>query len=184
MWCLAQWRHAMTSQKLFHLSQVVDLLERWSCSWFHGSSGGLFWKCVRVFVGWYHVITSRHDVTSILSITLQPLLMFAVGPNWDSYSNSMVIWVVGIKQINDTIFTSCRQHVITSRHDVSMWRHTIVWNWSNIYYIYTIYILYIYIYTSMPTIFTYQLKWFAGLFCCLRIFINSLQVFLIPLNII
>ena len=29
-----------------------------------------------------------------------------------------------------------------------------------------------------------QLKWFAGLFCCLRIFINSLQVFLIPKNII
>ena len=28
-----------------------------------------------VFVGWYHVMTSRHDVTSILSITLQFLLI-------------------------------------------------------------------------------------------------------------
>ena len=30
---------------------------------------------VHVFVGWYHVMTSRHDVTSILSITLQYLLI-------------------------------------------------------------------------------------------------------------
>ena len=29
-----------------------------------------------------------------------------------------------------------------------------------------------------------HLKWFTGLYCCLRIFINSLQVFPIPLNII
>ena len=42
---LASWRHVMTSQKLFHLSQVMDLLERWSCSWFHGFPGCLFWKC-------------------------------------------------------------------------------------------------------------------------------------------
>ena len=30
---------------------------------------------VHVFVGWYHVITSRHDVTPILNITLQYLLI-------------------------------------------------------------------------------------------------------------
>ena len=30
---------------------------------------------VHVFVGWYHVMTSRHDVMSILSITLQYLII-------------------------------------------------------------------------------------------------------------
>ena len=35
-------------------------------------------------------------------------------PNWDYYTNSVLIWVVGIKQIIDTIFDT------TSRHDVTM----------------------------------------------------------------
>ena len=34
--------------------------------------------------------------------------------------------------------------------------------------------------TIEPLFCGWILKWFAGLFCCLRIFINSLQVFLIP----
>ena len=42
---LASWRYVMTSLKLLHLSQVMDLLERWSCSWFHGFSGCLCKKC-------------------------------------------------------------------------------------------------------------------------------------------
>ena len=42
---LVSWRYVMTSQKLFHLSQVMDLLERWSCSWFHDFSGCIFRKC-------------------------------------------------------------------------------------------------------------------------------------------
>ena len=70
---VTSWRHVMTSQKLFHLSQVVDLLERWSFSWFKNVIvflvGVIFWKClsVHVFVGWYqcHNVTSwRHVMTS------------------------------------------------------------------------------------------------------------------------
>ena len=38
-------------------------------------SGSHTYVIVHVIVGWYHVITSRHDVTSILSITLQHLLI-------------------------------------------------------------------------------------------------------------
>ena len=73
---VTSWRHVMTSQKFFNLSQVMNSLERWSCSGFHSFSGCSFSKCsVHVFVGWYHVMTSRHDVTSILNITLQYLLI-------------------------------------------------------------------------------------------------------------
>ena len=86
---------------------------------------------VHVFMGWYHVIASRHDVTPILSITLQHLSYLVVWPYYDSYSNAIVIWVVGIEQIIDTIFASCRQHATMSRHDITMWRHAIFRNWSN-----------------------------------------------------
>ena len=144
---VTSWRLVMTSQKLFNLSQVMNLLERWSCSGFHGFLVAYFRNVsVHVFVGWYHVIMSRHDVTSILIITLQHLLILVVESYRDYYTNSMLIWVVGIKQIIDTMFESCRQHVTTSRHDVTMWRHAIVLNWSN---------------TSMPSIFTCQLTRFT-----------------------
>ena len=55
------WRHVMTSQRLFHLTQVVDLLERWSFSWFHGFSGCLFWKC---YCSCNCGMISCHNVTS------------------------------------------------------------------------------------------------------------------------
>ena len=58
---LASWHDAMTSQKLFHLSQVVDLLERWSFSWFLGFSGCLFWKC---YCSCICGMISCHNVTS------------------------------------------------------------------------------------------------------------------------
>ena len=48
VWChdvVTSWRHVMTSQKLFNLSQVMNSLERWSCSGFHCFSGCLFSKC-------------------------------------------------------------------------------------------------------------------------------------------
>ena len=48
VWChdvMTSWHHAMTSQKLFNLSQVMNSLEKWSCSGFHGFSGCLFSKC-------------------------------------------------------------------------------------------------------------------------------------------
>ena len=73
---VTSWRHVMTSQKLFNLSQVMNSLERWSCSGFHSFLAAHSRNVsVHVFVGWYHVMTSRHDVTSILIITLQYLLI-------------------------------------------------------------------------------------------------------------
>jgi len=42
---VTSWRHVMTSQKLFNLSQVMNSLERWSCSGFHSFSGCSFSKC-------------------------------------------------------------------------------------------------------------------------------------------
>ena len=86
---------------------------------------------------WRHVNTYHHSTV---------LTNLVVEAYWDYYTNSMLIWVVGIKQIIDTIFESCRQHDTTSRHDVMMWRHAIVWNWSN---------------TSMPSIITCQLTSFT-----------------------
>ena len=144
---VTSWRHVMTSQKLFNLSQVMNLLERWSCSGFHGFSGCLFSKCqCSCFCG----MISCHNVTSWRHVNTQhhptALTNLVVESYWDYYTNSMLIWVVGIKQIIDTMFESCRQHVTTSRHDVTMWRHAIVWNWSN---------------TSMPSIFTCQLTRFT-----------------------
>ena len=74
---LASWRHVMTSQKLLHLSQVIDSLENDPV---HDSMVFLvaYFGNLRdhVFVRWYHVVTSCHDVISILSVTLEHLLMF------------------------------------------------------------------------------------------------------------
>ena len=122
---LTSWRNVTTTQSLFHPSLLVDSLERWFFSWFHGFSGCWFWKCYRlyIFVGWYHVISSRHDVASILTITLLHLSYLVVGPYCDSYSNSMVIWVVGIKTIINTFLQAAasiisQRRVMTSRCDV------------------------------------------------------------------
>ena len=79
----------------------------------------------------YHAIASRHDVTSIISITILHLSYFVVWPYYDFYLNTKVIWVVGIDKIIDNIFASCGQHVTMSRRDVTMWRHVIFQNWSN-----------------------------------------------------
>ena len=69
----------------------------------------------------------------------------------------MLIWSVGIHQIINTAFASCRKHFTTSRYDVTMWRHAthaIVWNWSN---------------TSMTSVFTCQLTRFTYILlnCCI-----------------
>ena len=58
---VTSWRHVMTSEKLLYLSQVMNSLERWSCSGFHSFSGCSFSKC------WCSCICgmiSCHDVTS------------------------------------------------------------------------------------------------------------------------
>ena len=146
---VTSWRHDVMSWRHKNCLTYLRLWIWWKDDPVHDSMVFLvaYFRNVsdHVFVGWYHVITSRHDATSILSITLQHLLI-VVESYWDYYTNSMLIWVVGIKQIIDTMFESCRQHVTTSRHDVTMWRHAIVWNLSN---------------TSMPSIFTCQLTRFT-----------------------
>ena len=77
---------------------------------------------VHVFLGWYHVMTSRHDVTSILDITLQYWhTNLVVEPYWEYYTNSMLIWHISIKQIVDTIFQSCSQH----DYNEASWRHDV-----------------------------------------------------------
>ena len=48
-------------------------------------------------------ITSRHDIALIHNITTLHLSYLVVGPNFDSFSNSMVIRVVSIERIIDTI---------------------------------------------------------------------------------
>ena len=90
--------------------------------------------------GWYHLIASRHDVTSIPSITLLHLSC-SLTILWFLFKCNGC-WVVGIEKYTDTMLASCCKHVTTSRHDVTMWRHAIVWNWSN---------------TSMLSVFTCQL---------------------------
>ena len=105
--------------------------------WFFRSLSSKIWMIfnfVYVLASWRHVMTSRQYLSSPYSTYWScswAIVRFLY--------NSMLIWDVGIKQIIDTNFASCRQHVTTSRHDVTMWRHAIVWNWSN---------------TSMPSIFT------------------------------
>ena len=73
---LTSWRHVMTSQNLIYLSQLLDGLE----SWFVFVSMVFYvteFKNVIdfSFVWWLDVMTSCHDVMSILIITLQHLLI-------------------------------------------------------------------------------------------------------------
>ena len=60
---VTSWRHAMTSQNLIHLSQLVDVLKRWF--FFHGY--GLWvaevkYVIILVFAWWRHVMSWRYDV--------------------------------------------------------------------------------------------------------------------------
>ena len=74
---VTSWRHVMTSQKLFNL--FLRLWIHWKDDRVQDSTVFLVAHSrnvsVHVFVGWYLVMTSRHDVTSILNITLQYLLI-------------------------------------------------------------------------------------------------------------
>ena len=147
VWC----RDVMTSchdvTKLFNLSQVMNLLERWSCSGFHGFSGCLFSKCkCSCFCG----MISCHNVTSWRHVNTQhkptALTNLVVESYWDYYTNSKLILGCWYQTNHRYYFASCRQHVTTSRHNATKWRHAIVWNWSN---------------TSMSSIFTGQLTRFT-----------------------
>ena len=124
------WRHVMTSQKLLNLSGYVH----WKDVVFRIPQ--FFWllisececSCICGMISCHDIMSWRH-----VNIGHHPTVLtnVVVEPYWDYYTNSMLIWVVGIKQIIDTIFQSCRQHDTTTRHDVTMWRHAIVWNWSS-----------------------------------------------------
>ena len=78
---LASWRHVLTSQKIFTYPRMWNARKMilFMIPWF-------LWLLIlkmlvfMYFVGWYHVMTSRHDVTSILSITLQHFTNVLVGP--------------------------------------------------------------------------------------------------------
>ena len=82
---LTSWRYVM-SQSLLHLSQIADSLEKWIFSCFQVFLVADYENViVNVFVGWYHVISCRHDVASILSITLLHQSYLVVGPFCDSW---------------------------------------------------------------------------------------------------
>ena len=58
---VTSWRHVMTSQILIHLSQLVDVLERWLFFCFHGFLGHWVQRCYQFFIC---VMLWRHDVMS------------------------------------------------------------------------------------------------------------------------
>ena len=73
---VTSWRHVMTSQNLIYLSQLVDVLESWFFFCFHGFHVTEFRNLNNFqFCSCYCVMTSCHDVTSILLITLHHLLI-------------------------------------------------------------------------------------------------------------
>ena len=67
---VTSWRHAMTSQNLIYLSQLVDVLESWFFFCFHGFLGhwvrkySIFFICVMTWrhgvMSWRHVNTYHH----------------------------------------------------------------------------------------------------------------------------
>ena len=82
VWChdvMTSWRHDVMSWRHRHCLTYLRLWIHWKDDRVQDSMVFLVAYSrnvsVHVFVGWYHVMTSRHDVTSILSITLQFLLI-------------------------------------------------------------------------------------------------------------
>ena len=73
------WRHDVMSWRHKNCSTYLRLWIHWKDDRVQDSTVFLVAHSrnvsVHVFVGWYHVMTSRHDVTSILNITLQYLLI-------------------------------------------------------------------------------------------------------------
>ena len=73
------WRHDVMSWRHKNCSTYLRLWIHWKDDRVQDSTVFLVAHSrnvsVHVFVRWYHVMTSRHDVTSILSITLQYLLI-------------------------------------------------------------------------------------------------------------
>ena len=61
-WCSSIMTSCFDVTKFFHLSQYVDLLERWSCSWFHGFSGCFILKMLVIMYLWDGI--SCHNGTS------------------------------------------------------------------------------------------------------------------------
>ena len=77
--CMISWRHDVMSWRHKNWSTYLRLWIHWKDDRVQDSTVFLVAQSrnvsVHVFVGWYHVMTSRHDVTSILNITLQYLLI-------------------------------------------------------------------------------------------------------------
>ena len=77
--CVITWRHDVMSwrhKNLIYLSQLVDVLESWFFFCFHGFHVTEFRNLNNFqFCSCYCVMTSCHDVTSILLITLHHLLI-------------------------------------------------------------------------------------------------------------
>ena len=77
--CMISWRHDVMSWRHKNCSTYLRLWIHWKDDRVQDSTVFLVAHSrnvsVHVFVGWYHVMTSRHDVTSILNITLQYLLI-------------------------------------------------------------------------------------------------------------
>ena len=77
--CIMSWRHDVMSWRHRNWLTYLRLWFHWKDDRVQDSRVFLIaysWNVsVHVFVGWYHVMTSRHDVTSILSITLQFFLI-------------------------------------------------------------------------------------------------------------
>ena len=132
--CVMTWRHGVMSWRHktgFTYHQLVDVLEQLITDLVSMVFEVTEFENVIYFsfVWWRDVMASCHDVTSIL--------------------------------ITYSIYWSCSWGIVTNHrywfcklppacynvgHDVTMWRHNIVWNWSN---------------TSMPPIFTCQLTRFT-----------------------
>ena len=76
---MISWRHDVMSWRHKNCSTYLRLWIHWKDDRVQDSTVFLVAHSrkvsVHVFVGWYHVMTSRHDVTSILNITLQYLLI-------------------------------------------------------------------------------------------------------------
>ena len=76
---MISWRHDVMSWRHKNCSTYLRLWIHWKDDPVQDSTVFLVDHSrnvsVHVFVRWYHVMTSRHDVTSILNITLQYLLI-------------------------------------------------------------------------------------------------------------
>ena len=109
---VTSWRHAMMSLNLIHLSQLVDVLERWFFFCFHDFLGHWVWRCYYFFVC---VMPWRHAMTSLNLIHASQLVdvlesWFFLFP-W--FSRSLSSKILMISHLCNFV-TTCR-HVVTSQ---------------------------------------------------------------------